>query len=412
MLYFLTNDINNPRVEKVITSLDKFYKDKLVILNNKNHKGVNNFNRKLISISSRNTNKRKYFIFKLTFLISRIALSKNDQNFPERNVYSLTSFSFIINFLWKIKIFINDFLPTYNTTLFSLLKSSKISSDQVLFTQKDTFFVDSLLFRNHELINEIKWLSLNSKLISVVVSFDNPCYSQILYRCSNMLVWSNTMKDSLLRFHPFINPISIIETGSLLFNTGAVKNIRQLFKISDDKNVAYGCMFCDEYMLKYELSLILYLSKILHQQGYNLYVRPYPSLDIEFYSSLFNIPNIKLIRSTNKVIIRENNDGFLYDELLSSQIDFLSNCSWFFSLGTSFTIEAAICDMKILQINLNVNKKWWNEIQTRINLSDHIEIYYNGLFKFDETCNLINLSNDFSSKNINMLKKLGINYDK
>ena len=116
MLYFLTNDINNPRVEKVITSLDKFYKDKLVILNNKNHKGVNNFNRKLISIGSRNTNKRQYFIFKLTFLISRIALSKNDQNFPERNVYSLTFFSFIINFLWKIKIFINDFLPTYNTT--------------------------------------------------------------------------------------------------------------------------------------------------------------------------------------------------------------------------------------------------------------------------------------------------------
>ena len=40
MLYFLTNDINNPRVEKVITSLDKFYKDKLVILNNKIIKGL------------------------------------------------------------------------------------------------------------------------------------------------------------------------------------------------------------------------------------------------------------------------------------------------------------------------------------------------------------------------------------
>lgn len=414
MYYFLTNDINNPRLEYIIYSIEKYYSVKVIILNNLGINQINNCGIEIKSINKKKLNPNIFIIFRFVFFISKIAKSNFDKYFYKRNVYSLQLLRPFINFLWKLKFFVNNYLPIYNNVLFKFFKEIPFEISDNKIKSDDVFFIDSLLFRNADIIGEIKWLSKNSKLISVVMSFDNPIYSQITVRCSEILVWSNEMKNQLLHFHPYLcnQNVKINSVGSILFNP-IVKKINQINLNNDYKNtcnnIGYGCMFCDEYMLKYELDLIIYIANILSKQKMNLLVRPYPSLAINLYEKLFSISNILIMRSSNKVNIRNSRDGNLYDEILESKIDFLKRCNWFLSLGTSLTIEAAICNLNILQINLNTDAKFWKEINKRNLMNDHIELYFSHFDIFDEQTvfynnNDVNLQRDCKI----LLNKIGV----
>lgn len=414
MYYFLTNDINNPRLEYIINSIEKYYNVKVIILNNEGINQVNNYGIEIKSISKKKLNPNIFIIFRFVFFISKIAKSNFDKYFYNRNVYSLQLLRPFVNFFWKIKFFINKYLPIYNDVLFKLFKEIPVKISDHKIKSNDVFFIDSLLFRNADLIGEIKWLSKNSTLISVVMSFDNPIYSQITVRCSEILVWSNEMKNQLLHFHPYLSneKVKINPVGSILFNP-IVNKINQINLNNDYKdnynNVGYGCMFCDEYMLKYELELIIYISNILSKQKMNLLVRPYPSLEINLYEKLFSVSNINIMRSSEKVNIRNSRDGNLYDEVLDSKIHFLKRCNWFLSLGTSLTIEAAICNLNILQIYLNTDAKFWKEINKRNLMNDHIKLYFSHFGIFDEQTNFcnnnhVNLQRDCKI----LLNKIGI----
>lgn len=412
MYYFLTNDIYNPRLEYIIESLEDYCGNEIIILNNQNLVFTNSFGKKNISSKYRKLNSNVFFIFKLAFFISKISLSKFDTFFYKRNVYSFQFIRPIVNLLWKFKLKLNSILPIYNDVVFSFFKPHEIYINNQKINEGDVFFIDSLLFRNADLIREIKWLSLNSKLISVVVSFDNPIYTQITTRCDKLLVWSEQMLHQLIKFHPYLkknlNNIEIV--NSFLFNP--IK--KRIDKItvstnSNDLNVGYGCMFCDHYMLKFEIEMIIYISKILKNFGMKLLVRPYPSLNIKFYKKLFEISNIHLIRSTNSVKKRHKRDGLLYDEVLESKINFLKSCNWFLSLGTSLTIEAALCNLKILQIDLKSRTRFWEQVNMRNALNDHIKSYYSKFIVFDETTDFRILNkHNFKLDNLNLLDKLGI----
>lgn len=408
MVYFITNDLSNPRSEHVYIALEKIFNEELVLLNNRGVIGANSLGRRCISTRENKSKPNMTWLFKVVFFISRTANSKNDINFPDRNLYSYRALRPIVNAIWKGKLFVNDILPKYNDLLFSSFRAKPVRIARVEPSPKDIFLADLLLFRNYELIRELKWLSSHCRLFSVVMSFDNPIYTQIMHKVENIFVWSGNMQNSLLHIHPYIKESQTTIVGSLLFSGNVVKSIRSKFVESTDNTVAYGCMFCDRLMLRYELELIKKIAATLMELGLTLIVRPYPSLDLSEYHSLLEINNIKLIRESTQVIDRETPDGKLFDESVKSKVQFLSSASWFLSMGTSFTIEAAICNMRILQIDLLSDEKWWMEIKKRLDISDHLDIYYSHYSRFDEKTILAECDDNFAMKNRILLEKLGI----
>ena len=99
----------------------------------------------------------------------------------------------------------------------------------------------------------------------------------------------------------------------------------------------------------------------------------------------------------------------MYDEVLESKINFLKSCNWFLSLGTSLTIEAALCNLKILQIDLKSRTRFWEQVNMRNALNDHIKSYYSKFIVFDETTDFRILNkHNFKLDNLNLLDKLGI----
>ena len=114
---------------------------------------------------------------------------------------------------------------------------------------------------------------------------------------------------------------------------------------------------------------------------------------------IYKIPSTKIRYGDGKEYINFSTE--------QERLNFLLQGSMFLSLATSFTIEAALANIPILQIILNEKLEQDEsilEIAKRINLSDHITRYYNTSFE-----NVLNMD-DLKKKITQLHKNQNLNH--
>ncbi len=393
-IFFLTEDINNEKEKNEIeylTSLGKVVLVSFSLLANPGP-GVRCL---VLSRSSLRMQKIVLYWSKICYLLARLANSKTDFLFPERNVYSGNEvLRRLVNIFWKVKTanWLNAVLPRYDTLyffpyrLFMALKGTRnrMHNNRIIVH-------DSLIVRLPEFAPLIaKARTQRVPTIANVKSWDNPFYSQFTTNASGYLVWGESMwrdiektqKTSSRAVHfwgarPFFN----------FFNEAKRFENQQKDKLPKEKNdslvIGYAAAFGDGIMAAHEIELIKRISSELRGSHINavVLIRPYPITPEGLYDSLKHLPNIEIVDIKGEPVDRYG-DG---RELIrfgsnAERLEYLSQCTCFLSMATSFTIEAAIAKVPIVHFCLPDNlcqNTGEREFFKRLQLSDHLTEYFN-----------------------------------
>jgi len=148
-----------------------------------------------------------------------------------------------------------------------------------------------------------------------------------------------------------------------------------------------------------------------------LYVKSYPVVP------LFNYKNLN--KRDNVSFHKDHTNTFNYfvgsvkrcDSVIE-KVKFLKNCDAFISLGSSFSIEAALFDLPIIHFELKRDERFQffeKELFERVDISDHFKYFRKNLKTTNSYDDLINSildavlnKNKFSGKKL--LSKLGVSH--
>ena len=144
----------------------------------------------------------------------------------------------------------------------------------------------------------------------------------------------------------------------------------------------YAAAFPDPEMVASEVNFVKKLARELsnHLPDSLILFRPYPIVDKDLYLPLKNERNIEVVEIEGNIVDRYGDGRELikygtYDE----KINYLNGCDIFLSLGTSFSIEASICRVPMIQLSISKNERntWYERaIFERLDISDHIQNYF------------------------------------
>jgi hypothetical protein len=146
--------------------------------------------------------------------------------------------------------------------------------------------------------------------------------------------------------------------------------------------LGYAAAFCDSLMAAHEVEVVASLAEDLLVSGVDAKIlfRPYPIVMMSSYEPLLRYPNIEIVDiqglSTDRYgdgreIIRFGSD--------EERIQYLSRCHCFLSIATSFTFEAALFGLPVLQYFVpKASRKTKSEsiLFERLDISDHILNYF------------------------------------
>ncbi len=181
---------------------------------------------------------------------------------------------------------------------------------------------------------------------------------------------------------PFFEMVSAAEHAA--HACGARMHSASLVLSSSNRPIAvgYAAAFGDEYLGKHEVNLLKTLAIEMGRQlpEYKLKIRPYPTLGTDFYADLRTLSNVEIVSISGTPVDRFG-DGREVIRFGSSaeRVDYLLSCDVFLSLATSFSIEAAICNLPIVHFLLaNEERKTESEHQIfqRIDICDHLSEYF------------------------------------
>jgi hypothetical protein len=217
-----------------------------------------------------------------------------------------------------------------------------------------------------------------------VKSWDNPYYSQLTNRADGYLTWSESMWGDIKRFHqvgdathhvwgprPFCNFFGAVKYSSKFPNAKSGTVI-----------IGYAAAFCDTLMAASEVKVLARIADGLKKSGVDAKIlfRPYPTMHESTYSLLHKYSNIQVVDIAGPAMDRYR-DGreiirFGSDE---ERIQYLSQCHLFLSIATSFTFEAALFGMPVIQYMMPKNERLTDDEVAffgRLDISDHILNYF------------------------------------
>jgi hypothetical protein len=413
IIYYLTEDLKNQKEINEISFLKNHFK--LVLVTDtpgiQNRIGVHS-----ISIKSQSTIFKKLIIkwSRLCFLFAKIGESRMDAQFSVRNVYTKSKLMRIaVNAIWRIKglAVINRVLPTYDELYFFPFKSYFLVKGWVdggeakRKKRKHRIMVhDALLVRINQFSGLIAKARLDGvKTLANVKSWDNPFYSQLAIGASGFLVWSQSMWIDINRTHrlsgkfyyvwgarPFyeflVTRLERLKENSCEIRARAMLPTRSTRQIT----VGYAAAFADKLMAGYEIDMVSRLAIELAEKlpAARLRLRPYPTLGDDFYAELENFDNVEVVSIEGSTIDRFG-DGREYIRFgsISERLNYLDGCDVFLSVATSFTIEAAVCDLPVVHFKLSLdrrNTRGEREIFKRVDISDHLTKYFEGILMLAE----------------------------
>jgi hypothetical protein len=396
VIYYLTEDLHNEKERNELIFLSAVGR---VVVVTANPKQSNPLGLKQINVAQPGRGLRALSIWtRLCLLLGRLADSRSDLEFPSRNVYMGSALlRRLVNLIWVIKTigWVNRALPTYDTLYFlpSRLARWFLPARRRRAPGRFARLVvhDALLLRLGPLA---PWLdrarAQGIPTLANVKSWDNPFYSQLTTRASGYLVWSESMWQDVRgvqgvgeRFHlawgarPFYKLLAALDKVGPMPRLAAPSEATPLV-------IGYAAAFCDEYMAGYEVQQVQLLARHLsnHLPSARIRFRPYPVLPESFYAPLGACVNIDIVAIKGSAVDRFG-DGREFIRFGSDEerLSYLSSCHCFLSLGTSFTIEAAIAGLPIVQFYLEPQHRAHEAeraIFARFDISDHLSRYFLG----------------------------------
>jgi hypothetical protein len=328
---------------------------------------------------------------KICFLLARPSNSFTDRGFPLRNIYTGNfAVRWLINHLWPAKYinFINRILPTYENLYFAPFKLIRLLfRDKTRSTKRFQRVVvhDALILR----LNKFTTFILAARrggfpTIANVKSWDNPFYSQFILGASGYLTWSQSMWRDIQRFH------EIKTTANHSWGPRPFYNFANAVRLSYHRPptvegtlvIGYAAAYCDSLMAAHEVKVVAGMAEKFNELGVNvkLLLRPYPTIPMSIYEPLFIYPNVEIVSiqgpssdryGDGREIIRFGSD--------EERIQYLSRCHCFLSIATSFTFEAAVFGLPVLQYFVPKEMRHTAHelcFFERIDISDHILNYF------------------------------------
>lgn len=328
---------------------------------------------------------------KICFLLARPSNSLTDRGFPSRNIYTGNfAVRWLINGLWPAKYinFINRLLPTYEALYFAPFKLFRLFvREKRRSTRRYQRIIvhDSLILRLTKFTTFILEARRSGcQTIANVKSWDNPFYSQFIRGASGYLTWSHSMWRDVQRIQkvkstanhswgprPFYNFANAVRLADQQPNTGGGTLV-----------IGYAAAFCDILMTAHEVQVVAEIAKNLEEGGIDAKIlfRPYPTIPMSNYDPLLRYSSVEIVSIQGPSSDRYG-DGrelirFGSDE---ERIQYLSRCHCFLSIATSFTFEAAIFGMPVLQYFVPKEMRHTEYEQRffeRLDISDHILNYF------------------------------------
>lgn len=432
IVYFLTENINPEKEKNEIDYLKRMatvvvVSDKKIIPSSKDVNYIH------LPENSDKIKRASTIWSKICYLCSRIGNSQSDKRFDLRNLYTGNEFTrAIVNLIWRLKVvrIINSSLPNYDTMyfvpfkIFLWFKNRKAkNANFIRIVVHDALILRVLPFSSFIVQAKI-W---GWPTFGIVKSWDNPFYSQFCTSADGYLVWSTSMWQDIQRVHS-IGPRFVHIWGArpfYLYYHAAKKYVDLISQRSTERqsfNIGYAAAFCDELMGKYEIAVIEKIANLLLHSIPNaiICVRPYPILPAEFYHSLENHPNVKVLGIVGPADVYTDGNKH-YEYRRGSEIercDYLANCDCFLSIATSFTFEAAIFGTPIVNFRLTQNEcndESEREFFMRLAISDHLYYFTENLPTAASYQQLMYIINElkhspkkFESKSTQLLNNIGI----
>jgi hypothetical protein len=379
--YFITDDTLNKKNHSLFEYLDKQSKNKLVLLTpDYCSENILGYPQEYFEVKD---NKKYNSIWaKLTFLFAKISNSSSDIYFPKRNIYNnFIYLNKLLHFFWYLKRIINKYLPNYEYLFFRGIKNLNY---KLKLSPSSFFIYDSILLRHVNYASLIKYLrNENVILYSVISSWDNPFYTQLSISAKKYFIWSEQMLNDIASVHNLSIPQSRIELiGPYPFFDFYKSRKNHKVIGNHSKFIGFACAFCDVIFLQHEIQLIKKIASIASHLGFEILVRPYPSLPISEYDELKSIKNVTLYIPKDAAYEDRYGDGreLILFSSNEERHEYLAQCVLFLSTGTSFTIEAAIDNLPIIQIYLDTEfrkESFEKDLFGRVEISDHILKYFN-----------------------------------
>jgi hypothetical protein len=389
IFYFLTTDLQNPKERNEIEYLRSVGRVVLVSSQRASERisGIRNLT--LAPWSSRQIAADVLWL-KVCFLLSRIANSSTDREFPVRNVYSANRFvRAIVNQFWKLKrlTWVNRLLPTFDWLYFAPFRILAFLTGKKLRARSYRVVVhDALALRLSGFSGFIAVARRSGiQTLANVKSWDNPFYSQLTSGADSFLVWSRSMWTDLQSAHALRDRPIHVWGARPFYNFAqalARANGSRRPESTGEYVIGYAAAFCETLMLQYELAVLGRIANHLLKRLPNarILVRPYPTLPLSEYEPLTRYRNIQ-VKEIDGELIDRYSDGrelirFGSDE---ERIDYLSRCHCFLSMATSFTIEAAMFGAPIVHFYLPPEKCTdlsERKFFERIAISDHLRVYF------------------------------------
>lgn len=327
---------------------------------------------------------------KICYLLCRPSNSLTDKGFPVRNLYTGRRLvRWLINSLWPAKYLpiIEKFFPSYEAIYFSPFRlarffvKDKQRSDKRF---KRIVVHDSLILRLTRFTPFILLARRSGmRTVANIKSWDNPYYSQFVHSASGYLAWSQSMWADVQRFHP-VSTIAHHVWGPRPFYDFANAVQRSDRKPNVERGtvvIGYAAAFCDTLMAGHEVKVLAQIAAELLATGVDAKIlfRPYPVVPMSSYEPLIRCSNIEIVDIKGPPLDRYG-DGremirFGSDE---ERIAYLSRCHCFLSIATSFTFEAALFGLPIIQYFVSKDDRLTEHESVffeRLDISDHILNY-------------------------------------
>jgi hypothetical protein len=245
------------------------------------------------------------------------------------------------------------------------------------------------------------------KHISIMESWDHPIKSPYFFIPSVALTWNSALKDDLKLYQSFNNIDTI---GPLKFkyiyerNNKSISRVHtsilntiysnEINKVKDKGYILYACTTSsiNPESHKGELDLIDCIVRKIENKNLVLYIKPKPNgnrNDYDIFLSRHNVIIGIYANNNNSIdMLDEQYHSFRYLLLYYSKI--------VINVGTTFSLEAALTNKKILQ--LKINSKDFGRFGAAAS-NEHIEKYLNNEHSFEfnkTTSNLLSAIDNYN----------------
>lgn len=326
---------------------------------------------------------------RVSFLLCRVGEGEIDKRFPERNLFTGGPlFRRVVNFFWSIKTWplLSELLPTYSSLYFAPLRLTKLWPAQHARggRYRRVIVFDAVLNRVARFAPFIeRQRQHGATLVANVKSWDNAFYTRVATESDGFLVWSPAAWQDLQSTHRLQSTKHVSWGARPFFEFEAQRRAAPpTARQQGPFTLGYAAAYAHPRMGRSEALVIAALFRHLQHRmpGLRLLFRPYPTHAPDVYAVLQSIPGLQVqpIDSPAQDRFGDGRECIRFGNA-QERLAFLGQCDAYLSLATSFTLEACLVGLPILQLALSPDQRHSaaeQELFRWVDISDHLQRYF------------------------------------